>query len=185
VLSGAGGVAAVTRLRAPGRPAEFAQRAATMPGLFNAAAIVMSGGAFVGFGVLVMLPLPPADTHLSSTLVGTTQIANFFPKSCKQQLWLNTLNTDRVCQTWNLLDRDAERILSTPEPPAKAPRQPLRPETESHMAKAEMVVKARARVSHTVDSPTTAPWEAGPRRMSTPTAPPTAESSDWRAGFPN
>src|SRR6516165_4568958 len=95
-----------------------------MPGFYRAAAIVMSGGAFLGFGVLMMLPRPPENTHHSSTLLGAEQIANFFPEPCKQQLWQNTLNTDRVCQTWNLPDREAERLLAVPEPPAKASRRP-------------------------------------------------------------
>jgi hypothetical protein len=160
-----------------------AGKAATMPGFFKAAAIVMSSGAFAGFGVLMMLPPPPEDTHPSSPLFAAAQIANLFPQPCKQQLWLNTLNTDRVCQTWNLSDRDAERILSVPEPAAKAPRQPSRPAADSHVAKGETVVKARARVSHTADTTVKHARETGPRRMSTPAASPTAESTR-RAGFP-
>jgi hypothetical protein len=155
-----------------------------MPGFYKAAAILMSGGAFVGFGALLMLPPPPANTHRASTLVGAAQIANFFPQHCKQQLWLNTLNTDGVCQTWNLSDRDAERLLAAPEPPVKILQQPSKPPTDSHVAKSEMVVKARARVSHTADSPETSAWETGPRKMSTPAASPTAESARW-VGFPN
>jgi hypothetical protein len=165
-----------------------ADKTAKMPGFYKAAAILMSGGAFVGFGVLMMLPPPPADTHLSATLVGAAQIANFFPKPCKQQLWLNTLNTDGVCQTWNLSDRDAERLLAVPEPPAKVSHQSSRSPADSHVAKSEMVVKARARArpSHTADSQPRPARETGsrraPTRASTPAASPTVESR--RAGFP-
>jgi hypothetical protein len=155
-----------------------------MPGFYKAAAILLSGGAFAGFGVLLMLPSPPADTHLASTLVSAAQIANFFPKPCKQQLWLNTLNNDGVCQTWNLSDRDTERLLAAPEPPAKVSHQLSKPPADSHVAKSEMVVKARARTSHTADSPETSAWETRPRKMSTPAASPTAESARW-VGFPN
>lgn len=157
-----------------------------MPGFSKAASIVMSGGALVGFGVLLMLPPPLEDTQPSSSQLAAAQIANLFPEPCKQQLWLNTLNTDRVCQTWNLSDRDAERILSVPEPPAKAPREPSRPAPDSHIAKDETVVKTRARASHTASSPARPDRparETGSRRMSTPAASPTAESAR-RAGFP-
>jgi hypothetical protein len=176
-----------------------------MPGFYKAAAIVMSGGVLVGLGALMMVPRPQEDTRPSSTLVGASQIANFFPKPCKQQLWLNTLNTDGVCQTWNLSDRDAERLLAVPEPPAKASRQPSKPAADSHVSKSEMVVKTRARLSHTADSQPrpareagshsspreagshSSPREAGsrsrmPTRASTPAASPTVESR--RAGFP-
>jgi len=157
-----------------------------MPGFSKAASIVMSGGALVGFGVLMMLPPPPEDTQPSSPQFAAAQIANLFPEPCKQQLWLNTLNTDRVCQTWNLSDRDAERILSVPEPPAKAPHQPSRPASDGHLAKDEMAVKARAHVPHTAYSPARPDRparETGARRMSPPAASPTAESAR-RAGFP-
>jgi hypothetical protein len=158
-----------------------------MPGFYKAAAMVMSGGAFLGFGVLMMLPPQPEDTRPSSTLFAAAQIANLFPEPCKQQLWLNTLNTDRVCQTWNLSDRDAERLLSAPEPPAKAPRQPERPAAESHVAKGEMVVKAHARVSRTAESQARPARESRSHRMSTrmsaPAASPTVESTP-RTGFP-
>jgi hypothetical protein len=162
-----------------------------MPGFYKAAAILMSGGAFLGFGALMMLPPPPADTHLSSTSVGAAQIANFFPKPCKQQLWLNVLNTDGVCQTWNLSDREAEQLLAAPEPPVKASRQPSKPPADSHVAKSEMVVKgrARARLSHAADSQPRPARETGSRRMPqraprapTPSASPTIETR--RAGFP-
>ena len=154
-----------------------------MPGFYKAAAAVMSGGAFVGFSVLMMLPRPPEDTHTFSPLFSAAQIANLFPEPCKQQLWLNTLNTDRVCQTWSLSDRVAERLLSVPEPPAKAPRQPSKPLANSDLAKGEMVVKARARVAHTVDSPARPARESRSRRVSTPAASPTVESAR-RTGFP-
>jgi hypothetical protein len=164
-----------------------AGKTSTMPGLYKAAAIVMSGGALVGFGVLMMLPPPPEDPHLSSSLFAAAQIANFFPEPCKQQLWLNTLNTDRVCQTWNLSDREAERLLAVPEPPAKASRRPSKSAADSHVAKGEMVVKARARVPRTADSQARPTRESGPRRMSTrtptPAASPTFENTH-RTGFP-
>jgi hypothetical protein len=154
-----------------------------MPGFYKAAATVMSGGAFVGFSVLMMLPRPPEDTHPSSSLFLAAQIANLFPEPCKQQLWLNVLNTDRVCQTWSLSDRVAERLLSVPEPPAKAPREPSKPAANSHLAKGEMVVKARARVAHTAESPVRPARETRSRRVSTPVASPTFESAR-RGGFP-
>lgn len=160
----------------------------TMPGLFKAAAIVMSGGAVVGFGALMMLPPPPEDTHPSSPVFAAAQIANLFPEPCKQQLWLNTLNTDRVCQTWNLSDRDAERLLAVPEPPAKAPRQPSKDAADRPVAKGEMAAKERAHTSHTADSQARPVRETGsrskmPTRMSTHAASPTTETVR-RAGFP-
>lgn len=159
-----------------------------MPGFYKAAAIVMSGGAFLGFGVLMMLPRPPEDTHHTSALVAAEQIANFFPEPCKQQLWLNTLNTDRVCQTWNLSDREAERLLAAPQPPVKASRRPSKePAAASHVAKSDMAVKARAHVSHTADNQARSARETGSRRMPTRAsarvAPATFESAR-RAGFP-
>jgi hypothetical protein len=72
----------------------------------------MSGGAIVGVGALTMLPPPPEDTIPSSPVFATAQVTDLFPVPCKPLLWLNTLNTDRVCQTWHLPDREVERILS-------------------------------------------------------------------------
>jgi hypothetical protein len=156
-----------------------------MPGFYKAAAIVMSGGAFVGASVLMMLPSPPEDRLPSSPVFATAMIADLFPEPCKQQLWLNTLNTDRVCQTWSLPDRDVERILSAPEPTTKGSRQPTgKPATDGPSPKSEMAAKARGRSSHTADSRARVTRENGSHRIPPPApSSPTAEGAR-RTGFP-
>jgi hypothetical protein len=163
-------------------------RAATMPGFYKAAAIVMSGGAFVGASVLMMLPSPPEDTLPSSPVFATAMIADLFPEPCKQQLWLNTLNTDRVCQTWSLPDRDVERILSAPEPATKATKASRQPTgqaaTERPSTKSEVAAKDRGRSSRTADNRARVTRENGSHRIPPPGASsPTAEGVR-RAGFP-
>jgi hypothetical protein len=156
-----------------------------MPGFCKAAAIVMSGGAFVGASVLMMLPSPPEDTLPSSPVFATAMIADLFPEPCKQQLWLNTLNTDRVCQTWSLPDHDVERILSAPEPTTKASRQPTgKPATDRPSSKSEMAAKARGRSSRTADNRARVTRENGSHRIPPSGASsPTAEGAR-RTGFP-
>jgi hypothetical protein len=66
-----------------------------MPGFFKAAAIVMSSGATIGTGVLMVLP-------------EDSRVAELPALSCQQQFWLNA---DRTCQTWTVPHRDVERLL--------------------------------------------------------------------------
>jgi hypothetical protein len=66
-----------------------------MPGFFKAAAMVMSGGAIIGTGVLAVLP-------------EDSEVAELPVLSCQQQFWLNA---DRACQTWTVAHREVERTL--------------------------------------------------------------------------
>jgi hypothetical protein len=68
-----------------------------MPGFLYAATIVMSGGAIVGAGVLMMLP-------------ESSKVADLPVLSCQQQYWLNA---DRSCETWTVPHPDVEQFLSS------------------------------------------------------------------------
>jgi hypothetical protein len=105
-----------------------------MPGFFKAAAIVMSGGATIGTGVLMVLP-------------EDSRVAELPVMSCQQQFWLNA---DRTCQTWTVPHRDVERLLW-----AKADAVENIATTE-HMTTAEptpakIADVARPRTRHTTD----------------------------------
>jgi hypothetical protein len=68
-----------------------------MPGFLYAATIVMSGGAIVGAGVLMILP-------------ESSKVPDLPPLSCQQQYWLNA---DRSCETWTVPHRDVEQFLAS------------------------------------------------------------------------
>jgi hypothetical protein len=117
----------------------------TMPGFFKAAAIVMSGGAIVGTGVLATLP----NELQSPPLTVAGQIADLPTLPCEQQLWLNA---DRTCQSWTVPHRDVKRILSpesTPDEPAPEPV--AAPATSTRLTADESAAKARARASRTAE----------------------------------
>jgi hypothetical protein len=116
-----------------------------MPGFFKAAAIVMSGGAIVGTGVLVTLPgeLQPPPSSAAG------QIADLASVPCEQQLWLNA---DRACQSWTVPHREVKRVLSpesTSEEPAPEP--PAAPAISTRLTADESAAKARARTSRTAE----------------------------------
>jgi hypothetical protein len=116
-----------------------------MPGFFKAAAIVMSGGAIVGTGVLATIPGELQSPRLSAA----GQIAVLPPVPCDQQLWLNA---DRGCQTWTVPHRDVERVLSPETTPAEPAPEPLAaPSTTTRLTGDESAAKARARTSRTAE----------------------------------
>lgn len=133
-------------------------RSWTMPGFFKAAAIVMSGGAIVGTGVLATLPggLP------SRPLSAAGQIADLAPVPCEQQLWLNA---DRTCQTWTAPHRDVQRVLlpgTTAEP---APDPLAAPATSTRLTADDSAAKPRVRASRTAEAARIARGENVSRRM--------------------
>lgn len=130
-----------------------------MPGFFKAAAIVMSGGAIVGTGVLATLP----NELQSPPLSAAGQIADLPPVPCDQQLWLNA---DRGCQTWTVPHRDVERVLSPETTPAESAPEPMAaPSTSTRLTADESAAKARARTSRTTGAARIARGENVSRRM--------------------
>jgi hypothetical protein len=123
-----------------------------MPGFFKAAAIIMSGGATIGTGVLMVLP-------------EDSRVADLPALSCQQQFWLNA---DRTCQTWTVPHRDVERLLWAKADAVEniATTQYM---TTAVPTPAKAVDVARPRTRHTTD--------AQPKARMIPAASATAEGS--------
>lgn len=123
-----------------------------MPGFFKAAAIIMSGGATIGTGVLMVLP-------------EDSRVAELPALSCQQQFWLNA---DRTCQTWTVPHRDVERLLWAKADAVEniATTQYM---TTAVPTPAKAVDVARPRTRHTTD--------AQPKARMIPAASATAEGS--------
>jgi hypothetical protein len=123
-----------------------------MPGFFKAAAIIMSGGATIGTGVLMVLP-------------EDSRVADLPVLSCQQQFWLNA---DRTCQTWTVPHRDVERLLWAKADAVEniATTQYM---TTAVPTPAKAVDVARPRTRHTTD--------AQPKARMIPAASATAEGS--------
>jgi hypothetical protein len=129
-----------------------------MPGFFKAAAIVMSGGATIGTGVLMVLP-------------EDSRVADLPALSCQQQFWLNA---DRTCQTWTVPHRDVERLLWAKADAVEniATTQYM---TTAVPMPAKVVDVARPRTRHTTDDqpkarmiPAASATAEGSRRTMTP-----------------
>jgi hypothetical protein len=120
-----------------------------MPGFLKAAAIVVSGGAILGVGVLA---LPLHYSRQSSTLLATGQISDLPSVPCEQQLWLNA---DRLCQTWTMPHPDVQRVLSPGSAPAEPSRQPpptAAPATGTRLTSDESTTKVRPRTWHAAEN---------------------------------
>jgi hypothetical protein len=122
-----------------------------MPGFLKAAAIVVSGGAVLGVGVLALPPLH--YSRQSSSLLATSQIGDLPSVPCEQQLWLNA---DRVCQTWTMPHPDVQHILSpgSERAPAEPSHQPpsVAPATGTRLTSDQSTTKARPRTWHAAEN---------------------------------
>jgi hypothetical protein len=88
-----------------------------MPGFLRAATTVVTGGAIVGAGVLMLLPADPAGSLKVSAIFATVRVSDLPPAPCKQQLWPNT---DRACQTWTTPKHAIERVLQAKVEPGQS-----------------------------------------------------------------
>jgi len=108
-------------------------------GFLKAAAIVMSGGAIVGAGVLAMLPEEPA-----AILSEPARLPKLSPAPCNRPLWPHT---EGACETWPLPHRDVEGLL-TSEPERAAASHGSTPESGTarrHAARADKADNTKSR----------------------------------------
>jgi hypothetical protein len=85
-----------------------------MPGFLRAATIVLTGSAVLYAGVLAFLPSTTEGLGSGRASASGVPIAELPRASCKQQLWPNT---DRICQSWTIANKEVSDVLSAPASP--------------------------------------------------------------------
>jgi hypothetical protein len=135
-----------------------------MPGFLRAATIVLTSSAVVCVGVLTVLPSVPDGPWSAGARAAGVPVAELPRASCKQQLWPNT---DRVCQSWTVANKDVAELLSA----STAPSSPAQTNLLSAAAVSESSTSAEPVDGLPRDSAdTSAPVEPVPQVVATTAA---------------